>query len=71
MKTKKFNKKLALNKQTISNINNDEMNVLRGGDSIDTLCPVKTCPPTRTCQTWCTICITNEPYSCPLQTICA
>ena len=68
MKSKKFNKKLFLNKETISNINNDEMNVLRGGELTDIPCIPP--PPTRTCPSWCT-CDTYGPNSCPHQTICA
>ena len=43
MKTKRFNKKLSLNKTTISNLNNNEMISVKGGlptESIDTLCTV-------------------------------
>lgn len=31
MKTKKFNKTLALNKKTVAHLNNDNMNALNGG----------------------------------------
>lgn len=31
MKSKNFNKKLVLNKETVFNLNNGEMNELRGG----------------------------------------
>ncbi|MDY6800610.1 MAG: class I lanthipeptide [Bacteroidota bacterium] len=33
MKKKRFNKKLNLNKETISNLNNDEMSNIKGGSS--------------------------------------
>lgn len=33
MKTKTFNKKLSLSKQTISNLGNTEMNFINGGGS--------------------------------------
>lgn len=52
MKTKKFNKTLALNKMTIANLGDGEMNRIQGGVSTDfqscdsycaSICPVK-CP---------------------------
>jgi natural product precursor len=36
MKAKEFEKKLGLNKITISNLNTDEMNAIRGGDDCQT-----------------------------------
>ncbi len=37
MKTKKLNKKLALRKRTISNLNNAAMSDIKGGDIYETL----------------------------------
>lgn len=43
MKEKRFSKKLALNKETISNLKNDEMKGVYGGfDWTKTACP--SCP---------------------------
>jgi hypothetical protein len=75
MKTKKFNKKLSLGKQTIANINNGEMNVIKGGrPSVVPLCNTVddwTCVQTDiTCATYCDTCNTFCPQSCP-GTICA
>jgi len=71
MKTKKFNKTLTLNKTTIANLGDGEMNRIQGGVSTDfqscdsycaSICPVK-CPPTPfTVETWC-ICYTID-YGC-------
>lgn len=38
MKTKKFFKKLDLNKRTISNLGQSEMTFAKGGESEDTIC---------------------------------
>jgi natural product precursor len=38
MKTKRFNKKLALNKKTIANLDLSEMNVVKGGFTDDAMC---------------------------------
>jgi hypothetical protein len=56
MKTKKFRKKLLLNKKTIANMNNNEMLSVKGGlpNTDYTFC---------TC-TWCTACGETVPYSC-------
>jgi hypothetical protein len=43
MKTKKFDKKLLLNKKTIAHLDNGEMLDLRGGIS-GSRCDVETCP---------------------------
>jgi len=36
MKTKEFNKKLVLSKETIANLDNDEMKVIRVGNQANT-----------------------------------
>jgi hypothetical protein len=46
MKTKKFSKKLMLNKKTIANLGNDELSQVRGG-RVTVTCPIE--------------CQTNEP----------
>jgi natural product precursor len=39
MKSKKLNKKLSLNKKTVANLSNNELNHVRGGDfTYDTVC---------------------------------
>ncbi len=42
MKTRKFDKKLALNKETVANLNKDEMKNAHGGKPFtrETLCPM-------------------------------
>ncbi|MCP4148387.1 MAG: hypothetical protein GY757_11610 [bacterium] len=64
MKAKKLNKKLILNKKTVSNLNNEAMSDVKGGDFVHTiLCPIsRFClPPTRictiedTCAVFCTV----------------
>jgi natural product precursor len=52
MKTKKFNKKLALNKNTIANLGNQEMISVKGGEFTDDTCG--SCYP----QTFCMGCPT-------------
>lgn len=47
MKTKKFDKKLSLNKTTVAHLGNVEMKDVKGGDLTDTCktgCPTITCP---------------------------
>ena len=71
MKTKKFGKKLTLNKQTISNFNQDAMRAIRGGTDLSCVIectktenPYNTCPPcpgTQTCQ-----CGTNTCTQCAI-----
>ncbi len=54
MKTKRFEKKLVLNKNTIAHLNLDEMNVVQGGLTL-------------TCATLCAITcehVTGEPVGC-------
>ena|GEM_PF-732395 len=53
MKTKKFNRKLALNKKTIANLNFNEMNVVLGGELTDN------------CTTDCTQLKSVCPHLCP------
>ena len=55
MRTKKFNKKLNLKKQTISDLNNREMNKLKGGANVS-FYPDKPC---NTATYICTTCRTN------------
>jgi hypothetical protein len=62
MKTKKFSKKLQLNKKTIARLGNDEMMNAAGGEIRDSIiiCPITwgqgSCP---------TICYTEPgPYAC-------
>lgn len=38
MKKVKLNGKLSLNKKTISKLNNNEMNAVKGGDQLDERC---------------------------------
>lgn len=53
MKRKRFVKKLALNKETVSNLENNEMDSARGG--LTTLCTITQCD--TYCQTRYTRCI--------------
>ena len=39
MKTKRFVKKLVLNKKTVSHLDSDELNAVNGGESGPTNCP--------------------------------
>ena len=57
MKTKSFSKKLTLNKKTIANLRNDEMNGVHGG-----LRPCTRIDPT--CERACLTDETCWPYSC-------
>jgi natural product precursor len=43
MKVKRFNKKLVLNKKTIADLSNDEMNALHGGESLPCTILAPTC----------------------------
>jgi hypothetical protein len=65
MKTKKFSRKLFLNKKTVANLDEKAMGSAKGGASFYSDC---TCDPeTESCQTWCFIpvslcvCPTNYP----------
>ena len=64
MKTKRFDKKLVLNKKTIAHLVNGEMKAVEGGVLITYTCP-DTC---RTCPTDCKTCgaMTGYPicYAC-------
>ena len=60
MKNKKFDRRLALNKLTVVNLQNNEMTIIKGGVSEDT-CPHK-CPtpdPGTAQETWDPICFTG------------
>lgn len=68
MKTQKFNKKLVLNKNTIANLNNSEMNGLFAGKDA----PIKPIPeteelcPSFTCISVCDTALTGVPFCvCP------
>ena len=53
MKKLKLNGKLSLNKETISKLNDDQMNKLMGGETTvgsDQLCTDLTCPVIKTLQ---------------------
>lgn len=56
MKPKKLNKKLNLNKTTISNLSTGEQGKIRGG-YVATNCAA-------TCFTWCARCVTQYPQIC-------
>lgn len=71
MKKKKVSKKMALNKETISNFDNDQMNRVKGKGFCPPLCMCKvmTC---RTClQGTCTCSELNETnlFDCKIETI--
>jgi hypothetical protein len=69
MKTKKFKKKLSLNKTTIATLGNGQMSEVQGGDTGYSECVCadtkpNTCPP-QTCLTCtCLNCNTSAPYVC-------
>lgn len=53
MKTKKFNKKLELNKQTVADLRNDEMKNAKGGAFTDDFtCNTCFTAPEMTCNTY-------------------
>lgn len=56
MKQKKINKKLTLNKETISNIDADQLNDVKGGLSMGSIC----CPDTYTCPPY----TVDPPWNC-------
>jgi len=59
MKTKKFNKKLSLNKQTITNLGNDDMSRANAGKDDEKTVSIIfefTCLNTCTCNPSCTSC---------------
>lgn len=57
MKIKKVARKLSLKKETISNLNSAEMDVIKGGTTSDTTVSVScSCPP--------------PTYQCPSETVC-
>ncbi len=56
MKAKKLNKKLILNKKTVSNLNNEAMSDVKGGDFANTvLCPIRIRTIAVTCEMLCTV----------------
>jgi hypothetical protein len=70
MKSKKFQKKLSLNKKTVADLNPGAMNGVRGGGTVTSVnvvciptalvCTVTcTCPTINTCETYCGTCATN------------
>ncbi|HLP47142.1 MAG TPA: class I lanthipeptide [Candidatus Kapabacteria bacterium] len=61
MKQKKITRKISIRKETISNLNNDQMNSLHGGEKLTGLCTTPS-PWGQTCDdcptmTYCTVCI--------------
>ena len=50
MKSKRFNKKMVLNKKTVANLNNGEMREVNGGNQI---CPDKITYQAGSCPTVC------------------
>jgi hypothetical protein len=64
MKTKKFEKKLALNKQTVSNLNKSQMNGINGaGPTTNITCEF--CDTVVSCEeTLCPICVSNPDTLC-------
>lgn len=72
MKNKKFEKKLHLNKRTITNLGKSDQEWVKGGDPLTvdpTICQTCTCPYTYTCTCPCvnTCICTNE--TCPPECI--
>jgi hypothetical protein len=61
MKPKKFNKKLALNKKTIVNLNHGQLGNMRGGFTLtpctDETCRITVCASCETCDTCGNTCI--------------
>ena len=58
MKSKRFNKKLSLNKATISNLTNIQLNVARGGTTSPPTCEV-TCAESCECTKLIILCNTR------------
>jgi len=54
MKKQKLSNKISLNKRTVSNLNNQEMDDLKGGSWSVISCLVRNCVPTE--QTICAVC---------------
>lgn len=75
MKAKKFNKKLALNKKTISNLNSLEQSMVKGG-WITYTCPNTGCNTDYKCTTDCepTVspykCVTDRTWCCTVHEYC-
>jgi natural product precursor len=62
MKTKKMSKRLSLNKKTITDLNDSELNSVRGGIDTGYSCPghcdtIESCGPTQ-----CPACLTTTLY---------
>lgn len=66
MRTTKINRKLILNKQTISNLKDDEMSNLNGGATGLTVCKSVCVTNCRTCSyiSFCIQCATDEVSAC-------
>ena len=73
MKTKKFEKKLVLNKKTIAHLGNGELNVAKGGALVTKEGPsCAPCPATNpTCFTVCPTCFTVCPATGDPCLVCA
>ncbi len=65
MKTKKFNKRLTLNKSTVVNLNNSDMSKVYGGEWTDPGECIRTVNFTK-CANSCTLCPTEWPSKCPI-----
>ena len=70
MKTKKFAKKLALNKKTVAHLDAGMLRTAKGGNltlATDITCSCETCEGMETCGgksclTFCITCVTDNPY---------
>lgn len=72
MKTKKFNKKLALNKVSVANLNSDALNHVKGGfPTVYVTCGAQ-CDSEFTCEdlTVCGKCWTENPTVCGTMCSC-
>lgn len=57
MKSKAFNKKLSLNKKTVANLNDKEMQVIYGGDTAEPSICITRCVSNCACTiTRCSVC---------------
>ena len=73
MKIKKFNKKLGLNKITVVNLNDSDMNNVFGGVATDGCVPsvdVSNCATNCLCGTMADTCPTVDGVSCPVTRRC-
>jgi natural product precursor len=67
MRTKKITRKLSLNKETISNLKDEEMTRLNGGATVAlTVCRTVCITNCRPCTviSWCYQCMTDEASAC-------